>query len=226
MLHLVLLVLVATGGSGCIEVGETVRVGDDGAVDYTIDFGMPEFLVVAVGETFGGQSPDSGALFLRGRPPAALVNGDSVWTSEYVRGDLRHFVSRRAMTSPERLVEEGERPDSLQDRIAPVLEGYEVKRLDGHQIRLRRIAFPSQSRKDLRGMSDRGDGGVGDFLRDREKQRRIFAGRRYSLTIHAPRIVSTNGTLSEDRTTATWSIPMEETVSDSAKVLEAVLQLR
>lgn len=225
LLRSALLLLFAAGGAGCIEIEESVRVGRDGSVDYTIDFGMPEFLVIAMGDSFGGTAPAGDELFLRDRPASALVDGDSVWTSEYVRGDLRHFVSRRAMATLGRLVEVGERPDSLQDRIAPVLEGYAVERVGADRIRLRRVALPSRSQEDLRGLADRGDAPVPDFVRDREKLRRIFAGRTYSLTIRAPRIVSTNGTLSDDGTTATWSFPMEETVSDSAKVLEAVLHL-
>jgi hypothetical protein len=221
-----LLLLLAVGGAGCLEIEETVRVGRDGSVDYTFDFGMPEFLVVAMGETFGGKAPAGNELFLTDRPPSALVDGDSAWTSEYVRGDLRHFVSRRAMATLERLVELGERPDSLQDRVAPVLEGYAVERIGADRIRLQRVVLPSRSQEDLRKLTNRGEVPVPDFVRDREKQRRIFVGRTYSFTIRAPRIVSTNGTLSDDGTTATWSFPMEETVSDSAKILEAVLQLK
>jgi hypothetical protein len=58
-------------------------------------------------------------------------------------------------------------------------------------------------------------------------QRRIFAGRTFSYRLHAPRIISTNGTSKEGGALAEWTLPMADAINDSMPVvLDAVIELK
>jgi hypothetical protein len=273
-----LLLPLALGTAGCFEVHEEIWVREDGTVRYALDYGIPEFMVVGVTQVDGGNA-DSALAYFR-RPPAAVVEGDSVWNREYMDRDLRHFVSERQVSSLDRLValagreaakldsvtREATQRDSIlqavtkgessrrasairdstrraaaardstrlaatgsgstQETMGQVLGGYEAVSVGPRRIRLVHIVFPRPTRSQLRESYGDEMGRPPSPEQDAEAGRRMLAGRTYSYRLHAPHIVSTNGTLSEDGASVEWSFPMASIVGDSARTLEAVIELK
>ena len=110
--------------------------------------------------------------------------------------------------------------------MGQVLGGYEVVSVSPHRIRLIHIVFPRPTRSQLRQS-------YGDEMampppsgKDAEAGRKMLAGRTYSFRLHAPHIASTNGTLAEDDRLVEWSFPMASILGDSARTLEAVIELK
>jgi hypothetical protein len=245
------------GLTGCFEIHEELWVRDNGTVRYALDYAVPE-LILAM--------PDSGradsAFASLKHPPREVVEGDSVWSREYVDGDLHHFRSERELASFDRFVGLSAREDAREDSAAryseaktreyarrdsilrvsrgpggratrdsimhvmaqpdttphpsfhegevAVLGGYESRPAGTGLLRLRHV-FRS---KGMFGLSPR----------DRSAQRQ-FAGRTYGYRLHAPQIVSSNGTKSPDGSTVEWSIPMSA-LGDSAMAMEAVIRVK
>jgi len=275
--RLVLLLSITLGTAGCFEVHEEIWVHEDGTVRYALDYGIPEFMLVGATQIDGGNEDSVLASFRL--PPAAVVEGDSVWNREYVDRDLRHFVSERQIPSLERLValagQEAAKLDSLtrdsaqrysilrvvtkresprrasamrdsawranaerdsirlaagkgsskQEAMGQVLGGYEATSFGPRRIRLVHVVFPRPTQSQLRAS-------YGDEMArppspgpDAASGRRMLAGRTYSYRLHAPHIVSTNGALAEDGGSVEWSFPMASIVGDSARTLEAVIEL-
>ena len=268
-----LLLSLVLGAVGCFEIREEIWVREDGTVRYALDYSVPEFMIVGMTQYDGG---DSALAYFR-LPPAAVVEGDSVWNREYLDRDLRHFVSERQIASLDRLValagrgaakmdsvsREAARRDSTlrastkglpprrasairdstyramaardsamgrsdpkKEWMGQVLGGYEAVPIGSHRIRLVHIAFPRPTRAQLRKSYSDAMAMPPAPGTEAETGRKMLAGRTYSFRLHAPHIVSTNGALTENDRLVEWSLPMASVFGDSARALEAVIELK
>jgi hypothetical protein len=139
------------------------------------------------------------------------------------RESLKRPLARRAPTLPDsasRTPEAAQSPprSPLEGLMGQVLAGYDAASLGTRRIRLTHSVFPRSSRSQMVGS--------GGPVKDVNSSRRVLAGRTYSYRLHAFQIVSSNGTISEDRRTVEWSFPMTETIGDSARTLEAVIEMK
>jgi hypothetical protein len=226
-----LLVALALPSAGCFDIREDVHVRADGTARYDLDLAMPEmfFAFMASADTSGGNPADR--LFGKSLSGAATA-GDSTRTREFVEGDMHHFAMERDLRSIEQLPAIAATDSTGNELRGRALPGYALVRLDANRVRLTRALDPDSTdrAKLLGGLGsgdDSTDAGMGSGLVNEESARRMFAGRTYTLRIHAPRVESANGTIAADGKSVEWKLPITGLFSaDSLRSLEAVFRTR
>jgi hypothetical protein len=217
--------LLAVGAAGCIDVAENIQVDPAGTARYEVDFAIPEMFfgfMAAAGDS--GDGP--GAKFF-GKPPEGRM-ADSMRTRDFVDGDMHHFAMERDLRSIEQLPALAVADTAGSELGGKVLPGYAVERLDAHRLRLTRAMNPDSTDKaKIMGRLDDGSTeDVSSAVSD-EAMGRMFAGRTYTLRLHAARIESSNGTIAADGKSVEWRMPITALISgDTLKSLEAVIDTR
>jgi hypothetical protein len=218
--------LLAVGAAGCIDVAENIRVEPAGTARYEVDFAIPEmffgFMAAAAGDS--GDAP--GAKFF-GKPLEGRA-ADSTRTRDFVDGDMHHFAMERDLRSLEQLPALAVADTAGSELGGKVLPGYAVVRLDAHRLRLTRALNPDSTDKaKILGRLDEDSTGVASSTLSDEAMGRMFAGRTYTLRLHAARIESANGTIAADGKSVEWRMPITDMISgDTLKTLEAVIDTR
>lgn len=217
--------LLAVGAAGCIDVAENIRVDPAGTARYEVDFAIPEMFfgfMAAVGDSGGGP----GAKFF-GKPPEGRM-ADSVRTRDFVDGDMHHFAMERDLRSIEQLPALAVADTAGSELGGKTLPGYVVTRLDAHRLRLTRALNPDSTNKaKILGRLDEDPTSEGSSVMSDEAAARMFAGRTYTLRLHAARIESANGTIAADGKSVEWRMPITAMISgDTLKTLEAVIDTR
>ena len=224
---LVSLVLVAVGLTGCLDIREDVHVHADGTARYDLDLAMPEMFFGFMAAAGGDSSASSPGLNLWGAPIAGKA-ADSTRTRDFVEGDMHHFAMERDLRSLAQLPAIAVGDSSKGEMRGRALPGYSLTRLDASRVRLVRAMDPdSADRAKMLGRLDAEGQGAGAMSDAAGK--RMFAGRTYTLRIHAPHIESSNGTIAADGKSVEWTMPIVALFGDdrdSLRKLEAVIVTR
>lgn len=217
--------LLAVGAAGCIDVAEEIRVDPAGTARYAVDFAIPEMFfgfMAAAGDS--GDGP--GAKFF-GKPLEGKA-ADSTRTRDFVDGDMHHFAMERDLRSLEQLPALAVADSAGSELGGKALPGYAVVRLDAHRLRLTRAMNPDSTDKaKIMGRLDEDSTDAASSMLTDEAMGRMFAGRTYTLRLHAARIESANGTIAADGKSVEWRMPITAMLSgDTLKTLEAVIDTR
>ena len=216
------LVVLAALSPGCLDIQEDVHVHADGTARYDLDFAMPEMFFGFMDAA--GDSGGSPGLNLWGAPMEGKA-ADSTRTRDFVEGDMHHFAMERDLRSLAQLPAIAIGDSSKGEMRGHALPGYSLTRLDANRVRLTRAMNPdSTDRAKMLGRLDAEGQGAGTMSDAAGK--RMFAGRTYTLRIHAPHIESANGTIAADGKSVEWKMPIAALFGDgrdSLKKLVAVL---
>jgi len=189
MIRIALVWLTIVLLSGCFEVSQSVVIAD-GHVEYDMNIGLSAQLAAMGAKENGSSTQDfcKSDDFVNTDIPdgmtavaASRFEDDFLICNVNIQGSLEDFGELSAQMSQK-------------DQDAKLIE---VEILPNNQLRL-------ISEFDFEGQDD------GDEIAEGMKAMvaSAFTGRALRWTVTAPEIISTNGTVSDDGTTASWEVPL------------------
>jgi len=199
--------------SGCIEYTEEIWVNDDGSGTLELDLGMSEMLMqMGDDEGAGGPFGDLREKFGQMEEDASRdPNLKSISFNEYTENAMAHVVIRMELLDitkigdlPEQMVLEEESQE--EDKPAPEMEVTITRNSSGNYAfsQILQIIPPPKDEDDE--PATEGE----DFGRSMIVA--MFADKYFTVILHGPEILFTNGEISSDQTTSTWQIPFADLV--------------
>jgi hypothetical protein len=227
-----LLVILSITCAGCLELTQELWVNRDGSGRMRLDIALPQGLLEMATEA-EGSNPLAENLEqyeqLKAHPEQ-IPNLRSVDHSEYVDGEFHHFVIEIEVDDVTALPET---MAQLQKRTAVGEE--QAEKADElaaqHEMKLERVGrdrmvFVQSLVDDGQGADASGpdmeemDAASKAFLAS------MFAGKHFTVRLHAPKVTSTNGTVDETAGTIEWKIPLTELMAqDGLQELRAEIEL-
>ena len=207
------LLLLALAGTGCFSMTQEIWINPDGTGRILFDVGFSdELLSMAKGS---GEDP---AASLRTdmektkKEMAADPTVSSVETSERSEGGMRHFVMDvhlRQMSGMKSMKGLGG-PHGETARTNDI----RVEELpNGNLLFAGRYEVPQNTQLDE--LTREGDDPSRDAM-TRGMMGAFFADKYFTVRLHAPRIVSANGTLDAERRTVEWKTPVVQVIAPGA----------
>jgi hypothetical protein len=209
--------VLALAGAGCFSMTQEIWIHADGTGRVLLDVGFSDQLLAMGGQGAGGGP----AAQLRAEMEktkaemAADPTVSAVETSERSEGGMRHFVmdvrlrSATGMKSVKGLAgPHGEAARTNDVRVEELP--------NGHLLFAGRYEVPPNPQLDeLRNDEDpTADAAMRGMMAG------FFADKYFTVRLHAPRIVSANGTLDAERRTVEWKTPMVEVIAPGAVLPE------
>jgi hypothetical protein len=211
-----LLFILSIGCAGCLELTQEVWVNEDGSGRMRLDIALPQGLMEMATEADGANplAENMEEYEKLKADPGQIPNLRSVDQSEYVEGEFHHFVIEIEVDDVTALPET---MAQLQKRTS--LDEEQAEKADElasqHEMRLERIGHDRmvfvQTLVDDSGAADASapdmeemDAAGKAFLAS------MFAGKHFTVRLHAPKVTSTNGTVDEGARTTEWKIPLTE----------------
>ncbi|NIR43211.1 MAG: hypothetical protein GWN99_04675 [Gemmatimonadetes bacterium] len=217
--------------SACLELTQEIWVNDDGSGRVTYDIAVPEgMLAMATAD-----SEDDPLAEVRARwaelaeHPESVENLRSFSADEYVEEDFHHFVMDievddvtllpQTMDEVEELIAaEDEEGTEDADALAQPADMRFERLADD------RLLFVQSLRIDEPDSTASVDPEMEEA--SRAFLASMFAGKYYIVRLHAPAVISTNGTLDDETGSLEWKIPMADFYGDEVPdELRAELQV-
>jgi hypothetical protein len=205
-----LIFVLGIGCAGCLELTQEVWVNGDGSGRMRLDISLPQGLMAMAAEAEGGNpfSEDQAVYDQLKANPEQIPNLRSVDHSEYVEGEFHHFVIELEVDDVTLLPETMQ---ELQARTSVAKEGSEEAEdiASPTDMRLERLGGDRmlfvQKLVDENMVSSTGSAEPG--MEEMEEASKaflasMFAGKFYTVRVHAPRISSANGTVDDASQTA------------------------
>ena len=227
-----LLFLLSVVCSGCLELTQEVWVNSDGSGRMRLDIALPRGLLEMAAEA-DGSDPLAETLVEYERlkaNPREIPNLRSVDKKEYVEGEFHHFVIELEVDDVTKLPETMAR---VQKRAAVGEE--QAEKADElaaqHEMRLERVGrdrmvfvqnLVEDSRTGAASAPDMEelDAAGKAFLAS------MFAGKHFTVRLHAPKVTSANGVVDETAKTIEWKIPLTELMArEGLQELRAEIEL-
>lgn len=226
------LLILGIACSGCLELTQEVWVNGDGSGRMRLDIALPQGLLDMAAES-EGEDPLAENLAEYDRlkaHPEQIPNLRSVDHSQYVDGEFHHFVIELEVYDVTALPQTMAR---LQERAAvDEQQADKAEELTSqHEMRLERIGHgrmlfvqtlvddsgtPGSAGPDMQEMDAAGKA----FLAS------MFAGKHFTVRLHAPKVASSNGTVDQTAGTAEWKIPLTELMAqEGLQELRAEIEL-
>jgi len=227
-----LLVALSVACVGCLELTQEVWVNSDGSGRMRLDIALPKELLEMASET-DGDNPLAETLQEYERlkaDPSQIPNLRSVDQSEYVEGEFHHFVMELEVGDVTLLAET---MSQLQKRTAITDEpGTGADELASqHEMKLERIGRDRMMF--VQTLVDDGQAGGASGLDTEEMDAAskallasMFAGKHFTVRLHAPKVTYTNGKVDEAAGTIEWRIPLTELMAQKGlQELRAEIEL-
>ncbi len=227
-----LLFILSIVSTGCLELTQEVWVNGDGSGRMRLDIALPQGLLEMAAEAEGG-NPLAENLEEYERlkaHPEEIPNLRSVDHSEYVDGEFHHFVIELEVDDVTALPET---MAQLQKRTAVGEEQAEKadELASQHEMRLERVGRGRmvfvQSLVDDSQMTE----APGPDMKELDASGKaflasMFAGKHFTVRLHAPKVTSTNGVVDETARTIEWKIPLTELMAqEGLQELRAEIEL-
>lgn len=227
-----LLFLMTMACTGCLELTQEIWVNADGSGRMTLDIALPQGLMAMASESEGG-SPfmENQAEYERLKAhPEEIPNLRSLDHREYVEGEFHHFVIELEVDDVTALPETmeqlqarttiGEEQSGEAEEVASPAE-MRLERLGGGRMLfvqplVNEGLAAGTSEPGMEEMEEAGQA----FLAS------MFAGRYFTVRLHAPKVTSTNGTVDGTAQSIEWKIPMTDLMSQQGpEELRAEIEL-
>jgi hypothetical protein len=220
--------------TGCLELTQEIWVNADGSGRMKLDISLPQGLMAMAAEAEGGNpfAENQAEYDQLKAHPEQVPNLRSLDHSEYVEGEFHHFVIELEVEDVTLLPETME---ALQARtsVADEDSGETGEIASPNDMRLERLGRDRmlfvQTLVDESMVSATGTAEPGMEEMEAASQAflaSMFAGKFYTVRVHAPRISSANGTVDEAAQTAEWKIPLGDVMSQQApRELRAEIEL-
>ena len=227
-----LLFILSIACAGCLELTQEVWVNRDGSGRMRLDIALPQGLLEMTAEADGG-NPLAESLEEYERlkaNPEQIPNLRSVDHSEYVEGEFHHFVIEIEVDDvtalPETMAqlqkraavgeEQAEKADQLASQHEMKLERVGRDRMVFVQTLVDDSQAADASTPDMEEMDAAGKA----FLAS------MFAGKHFTVRLHAPKVTATNGVVDGTATTIEWKIPLTELMAqEGLQELRAEIEL-
>lgn len=226
-----LLLIASLACSGCLELTQEVWVNGDGSGRMRLDIALPEGLMEMAAESDGlNPLTENLAEFERLKAhPEEIPHLRSLDHSEYVEGEFHHFVFELEVDDvtalPETMAEvqkrtsvgqeEGEQADALASQHEMKLERIG----DGRMLFVQTLIDEVQASSSDPEMEEMDASGKA-FLAS------MFAGKHYTVRLHAPKLVSSNGAIDATARISEWKIPLTELMGrEGPQELRAEIEL-
>ena len=216
-----LLAFVSIFASGCFEMSEEYWFNADGTGKILWEVRIPEELF-AMAADMDSASSDSD-LKEAENELANDPNVAEVSTREFTEAGMRHLqieiLVKDYLRIPEIYNRIGESSEANQD----FGDGFEIIDLGGGRVRFRQGEAEDETAYEPADSSDQ-DESVGEEYGE-AMAGVMFAGKYITVTVHAPRIDSSNGEINDEKNMVIWRIPLVDMMSQSSrgKTLEADL---
>jgi hypothetical protein len=232
MMRSLLPVALSLACAGCLELTQEVWVNSDGSGRMRLDIALPRELLEMASEA-DGANPLAETLQEYERlkaDPSQVPNLRSVDKSEYVEGEFHHFVMELEVDDVTLLPET---MSQLQKRTAISQEpGDEADELASqHEMKLERIGRDRMMFVQTLVDDSQAAGASGLDSEDMDAAGKallasMFAGKHFTVRLHAPKVTSTNGQVDETASTIEWRIPLTELMAQKGlQELRAEIEL-
>ena len=226
------LLILSIACAGCLELTQEVWVNRDGSGRMRLDIALPQELLEMAAETDGvNPLAESMAEYERLKAhPEEISNLRSVDHSEYVEGEFHHFVIELEVDDVTALPET---MAQLQKRTAANAEQAEKadELASQHEMRLERIGRDRmifvQTLVDDSQATDASTSGTEEMdAAGKAFLASMFAGKHFTVRLHAPKVTATNGVMDETAGTTEWKIPLTELMAqEGLQELRAEIEL-
>lgn len=217
-----LLLLTTVACTACLELTQEIWVNADGSGRMSFDVMVPEALLAMAEESEDGNpfGENQAAWESLKADPSQVPNLRSLDYQEYVEGEFHHFLIELevddATRLPETMVElekrtgdeadaDEETPQEPEAMTPP--SDMRLEPLGGGKMLFVQTLVSEDIGDVERGESEEADAAQEAFLAS------MFAGKYYTVRLHAPKVNSTNGALDETTRTVEWKIPMADVMS-------------
>lgn len=227
-----LLFMLSSACAGCLELTQEVWVNRDGSGRMRLDIALPQGLLEMAAESDGANPlAESMAEYERLKAdPGQVPNLRSVDHSEYVEGEFHHFVIDLEVDDVTALPET---MAQLQKRTA--LDEEQAEKADElasqHEMRLERIGRNRmvfvQTLVDDSQAADASTPGTEEMdAAGKAFLASMFAGKHFTVRLHAPKVTATNGAVDQNARTTEWRIPLTELMArEGLQELRAEIEL-
>jgi hypothetical protein len=202
--------------AGCLELTQEVWVNGDGSGRMRLDIALPQGLLEMATQADGG-NPLAETMEEYERlqaNPGQIPNLRSIDQSEYVEGEFHHFVIDlevddvtalpETMAQLQRRTTIGDEQAEKADELASQHE-MKLQRLGRDRMVFVQTLVDDSQAADVSGPdTEEMDAAGKAFLAS------MFAGKHFTVRLHAPKVTSTNGNIDETATTIEWKIPLTE----------------
>lgn len=227
-----LLLVASVACAGCLELTQEVWVNGDGSGRMRLDISLPEGLLEMAADSDGvNPLAENLAEFERLKAhPEEIPNLRSVDQSEYVEGEFHHFVIElevddvTALSETMALVQK--RTSVAEEQAAQADELASQHEMKLERVGRDRMVFVQTLVDDSRATvatdpeMEEMDEASKAFLAS------MFAGKHFTVRLHAPKVASSNGTLDSTARTSEWKIPLTELMArEGLKELRAEIEL-
>lgn len=220
-----LVFLVAASSAGCLELTQEIWVNDDGSGRLLLDISVPEALMAyAADSEEGNPFATEWAQYDRVKAhPEEIPNLRSLDHSEYVEGEFHHFVIEIEVDDATQLPETlaavqalGAEEEAGSEETADIASPSDMRLEalgDGRMLFVQSLVSESSAAGD----AVETDASSEDMeAANQAMMASMFAGKFFTVRLHAPRIMSANGSVDSDAQATEWKIPMADLMSERA----------
>lgn len=232
LIRVLLLLIASVACAGCLELTQEVWVNSDGSGRMRLDIALPDGLLQMAADSDGvNPLAENLAEFERLKAhPEEIPNLRSVDHSEYVEGEFHHFVIELEVddvTSLSETMAEVQKRTSVGDEQAEQADELASQ----HEMKLERVGRDRMVF--VQTLVDEFRATVGSDAETEEMDEAskaflasMFAGKHYTVRLHAPKVASSNGTVDATARTSEWKIPLTELMArEGLKELRAEIEL-
>ena len=214
MTRSLLLVALSVACAGCLELTQEVWVNSDGSGRMRLDIALPRELLEMASDA-DGANPLAETLEEYERlkaDPSQVPNLRSVDKSEYVEGEFHHFVMElevddvtllpETMSQLQKRTAVGEEQENKADELASQHE-MKLERIGRDRMVFVQTLIDDSQAADASGLdTEEMDAASKALLAS------MFAGKHFTVRLHAPKVTSTNGQVDKAASTIEWRIPL------------------
>ena len=200
---LVLIALIGLSVCGCFEMSEEIWFNDDGTGRLLIELKVSEGLMAMA------DLADSASAFadmdeveeeLKSDP-----NVEEVLTNEFTEAGMRHLVFDIKVKDYLKLAEVHQKSVASTESSSEFEAPFQITDLGDGKVRFKQ-SFAEKEVDDE--FAESGED-MGTAM-----AAAMFADKYITITIHAPKVTSSNGEINEEENTTTWKIPLFEMMAD------------
>lgn len=206
---LVVMLAACTVLCGCIELSEEVWVNDDLSGRVRWDFALSSAVVAMAQQNHDDPLAEMRADFEKTR--AELAQDPNVTQSrfeDYAEGGYHHFVIDVELKDVRRIGPGFNQPFQSQEALGGASSDEPTGHMTVEKLDNGNLAFVQVFEQG--GTTPAADEEDPERLLNEAMLASMFAGRNFTVTLHAPNVVDTNGRYSEEQSLVTWQVPLSE----------------